>query len=50
MDLHVLFYRFWISSYGSDFKKDETLTQLLSEFHNVVEGEEEKDIIHPSNM
>ncbi|XP_078344656.1 ras guanyl-releasing protein 3-like isoform X2 [Oculina patagonica] len=41
---------FWISSYGSDFKKDETLTQLLSEFHNIVEGEEEKDIIHPSNI
>lgn len=50
MDTHVLFYRFWISSYGSDFKKDEQLTALLTEFHEKVECEEEKDIINLSNL
>lgn len=44
------FDRFWISNYGFDFKKDEQLTALLTEFHKKVEHEEEKDIIHLSNM
>ena len=46
----VWLYRFWISSYGSDFKKDEQLTALLTEFLKQVECEEEKDIIHCSNL
>ena len=43
-------YRFWISRYGSDFKKNETLGSLLNEFHEMVEREEEKAVIHLSNM
>ena len=50
MDTLVFFYRFWISSYGSDFKKDEQLTSLLTEFHKNVECEEEKNIIDLSNL
>ncbi|KAJ7372876.1 RAS guanyl releasing protein 1 (calcium and DAG-regulated) [Desmophyllum pertusum] len=40
---------FWISRYGSDFKKDEQLTLLLNEFREKLECEEEKEIIHLSN-
>ena len=50
MDILVFFCRFWISSYGSDFKKDEQLTSLLTEFHKNVECEEEKNIIDLSNL
>lgn len=41
---------FWISGYGSDFKKDEQLTSLLTEFQKSVECEEERTIIHLSNL
>lgn len=43
-------YRFWISNYCSDFKKDEELILLVKEFMEEVECEEEKKIIHLSNM
>lgn len=41
---------FWISNYCSDFKKDEELTLLVKEFMEEVECEEEKKIIHLSNI
>lgn len=41
---------FWISNYDSDFKKDEDLSLLVKEFIEELESEEERKIIHLSNI
>lgn len=41
---------FWISRFGCDFKKDEKLASLLNEFHEIVDCEEERSVIHISNI
>ena len=42
--------RFWLSTYGSDFRKDEKLSLLLNEFAENVDCEEEKSAIDISNV
>lgn len=41
---------FWLSMYGSDFRKDEKLSLLLNEFAENVDCEEEKSAIDISNV